>query len=221
MAGSKLNMKTNKITKILIVISLIIVVFNIARLDLWGTTNLLFLIWNLFLAWIPYIISSFFIKKDTSRNSFILFFIFWLLFFPNAPYLATDTMHLVSSLPASLLYDSLLLFFFGWTGLLLGTLSLFHIHQYLKNHLSHSAAEISVFIICFVSSFGVYLGRFERWNSWDIFINPAYLMKDSLDVLADFAKTGNSLLFVFVFTILMYSVYKTMYVLITDKTELS
>lgn len=210
-------MKIKKITRILIEISFIVVIFNIARLDLWGTTNLLFLIWNLFLAWIPYIISSFFIKKDTSIYKFTLFFIFWLLFFPNAPYLTTDTLHLVSSLPSSLLYDSLLLFFFGWIGLLLGMLSLFHIHQYLKNHLSNLISELFIFIICFISSFGVYLGRFERWNSWDIFINPVYLIRDSFYILTDFAHMGNSLLFIIFFTIFMYSVYKTIYVLIADK----
>lgn len=213
-------MKIGKITRILIIISLVVIILDIARLDLYSTTNLLYLIWNLFLAWIPYLISLFFIKKDTPRNSFILFFIFWLLFFPNAPYLVTDTLHIVSSLPSSLLYDSLLLFFFGWIGLLLGMLSLFHIHQYFKNHFSYLISELIVLAICFVSSFGVYLGRFERWNSWDIFINPVYLIRDSFDILTDFAHMGNFLLFIAVFTVFMYSVYKTTYVLITEKVEL-
>ena len=54
-------METKKITKSLVLISIIAVIFNLARLDVWGTTNLLYLIWNLFLAWIPYLISLFFI----------------------------------------------------------------------------------------------------------------------------------------------------------------
>lgn len=203
----------------LIIISFIVIILDIARLDLWSTTNLLYLIWNLFLAWIPYIVSSYFIKKDTSKSSFIPLFIFWLFFFPNAPYLVTDIIHIISSSSSSVWYDGLLLFFFGWTGLLLGTLSLFHIHQYLKNHFSYLISELIVFAICFVSSFGVYLGRFERWNSWDIFINPVHLIKDSFYISTGLAYTENPLLFVVVFTVFMYSIYKTIYILINEKNK--
>lgn len=217
--SSTSNMKIEKITKSLIILSFIAIIFSLARLDLFGMANPLYLIWNLFLAWIPYIISSFFIKKDTSVYNFTPFFIFWLLFFPNAPYLATDTLHIVSSLPSSLLYDSLLLFFFGWIGLLLGMLSLFHIHQYFKNHLSNLISELLIFTICFISSFGVYLGRFERWNSWDIFISPVHLIKDSFYISTGLVYAENPLLFVVVFTVFMYSAYKTIYILINERNK--
>ena len=88
------DMETKNITRSLVLISIIAIVFNLARLDVWGTTNLLYLIWNLFLAWIPYLISLFFIKKETPVKYFIPIFIVWLLFFPNAPYLVTDVLHL-------------------------------------------------------------------------------------------------------------------------------
>lgn len=213
-------MKISKLNQSLILLSIVAIIFDIARLDLWGTTNLLYLIWNLFLAWIPYIISSCFIKKDMSVNYFIPIFVLWLLFFPNAPYLVTDALHLVSSLPPLLWYDSLLLFFFGWIGLLLGMLSLFHVHQYLKTHLSYLFSELVIFAVCFVSSFGVYLGRFERWNSWDIFVNPFHLIKDSFYVSTGLAHMGNPLLFVIVFTVFTYSVYKMISVLVVNRVEL-
>lgn len=209
-------MKIEKITKALIILSFIAVIFSLARLDLFGMANPLYLIWNLFLAWIPYIISSYFIKKDTSKGSFIPLFIFWLFLFPNAPYLVTDIVHIVSNSSSSVWYDGLLFFFFGWIGILLGTLSLFHIHQYFKNHFSCLISELIVFAICFVSSFGVYLGRFERWNSWDIFINPVHLIKDSFYISTGLAYAENSLLFVVVFTVFMYSAYKTIYILINE-----
>src|ERR1035437_7721092 len=139
-------MKISKITEALIFISVVVIVFDLARLDMWGTTDLLYLVWNLFLAWIPYIISLCFIKKDMSVARFIPFFILWLLFFPNAPYLVTDVTHVTFSLPQLLWYDSLLFFFFGWIGLLLGALSLFHVHEYLKAHFSYWISEISIFI---------------------------------------------------------------------------
>jgi uncharacterized membrane protein len=192
-------------------LSIIAVIFNLARLEVWGTSNLLFLIWNLFLAWIPYMISLYFIRKDTSINFFIPVFIIWLLFFPNALYLVTDVLHIVSSLPALLWYDTLLFFFFGWIGLFLGMLSLFKIHQYLRGHLNYILSEISIFIICVISSFGVYLGRFERFNSWDILIHPLQLVRHFFYILINFTHGGTPLMFVFVFTIFMYSIYKTMY----------
>ncbi|MDD5721014.1 MAG: DUF1361 domain-containing protein [Candidatus Pacebacteria bacterium] len=213
-------MKIRKITQILIVVSVIAIIFILFRLDLSGVETPGYLIWNLFLAWIPYIISSYFIKKETSISIFIPLFIFWLLFFPNAPYLVTDVTHIVSSPASFVWYDSLLFFFFGWVGLLLGMVSLYRIHQYFKNHLSNFISELIIFVICFVSSFGVYLGRFERWNSWDLFLNPFNLIKQSVNISADLINAGAPLIFVGIFTIFMYSVYKTVYILIADNSEL-
>ena len=208
-------MEGKKTTEPLILLSFIAIVFDLARLDVWGTTNLLYLIWNLFLAWVPYLISLFFIKKNMSVKYFIPIFLVWLLFFPNALYLVTDSLHIFSSLPALLWYDSLLLFFFGLIGLLLGTLSLFRIHQYLKNHLNYFFSEISVFLTCLLASFGIYLGRFERFISWDVFLNPNQLIKNSFNISTNLAHTGTPLMFVVVFTVFMYSIYRTMYVFLT------
>lgn len=210
-------MKISKITKSLILFSFVAVVFNLARLEIWGTTDLLFLIWNLFLAWVSYIISANFIKKDISVNRFILFFIPWLLFFPNAPYLVTDVFHIAGRVPQLLWYDSLICFFFGWIGLFLGILSLFHIHQYLKSKLSYFFSELVIFFICFISSFGVYLGRFERWNSWDIFTNPLELTKHSLSISTNFIHAEPPSIFLIFFTIFIYLAYQTVSVLIDEK----
>jgi len=212
--------KISKITQSLILISAVAVIFDVARLDIWGTTNLLYLVWNLFLAWVPYIISIYFIKNETPVKYFVPLFILWLLFFPNAPYLVTDILHISSSSPLLLWYDSLLFFLFGWIGLLLGMLSLFQIHKYLQSHLTHLVSELSIFAICLISSFGIYLGRFERWNSWDAFFSPIKLIKHSLNVSSNFAHAGTPLMFVVVFTLFMYLVYKTMNFLLINKSEL-
>jgi len=214
------NMKIKKITQTLILLSLVAIFFDLVRLGLHRAGNPWYLIWNLFLAWIPYIISICFIKKDTTLNRFIPFFIFWLLFFPNAPYLATDVFHLVSSPPALLWYDSLLFFFFGWIGLFLGLLSLWQIQQYFKMHFRILFSELSIFAICFISSFGIYLGRFERWNSWDIFLNPIGLAKHSFNLSANFIHLDTPFLFVLVFTVFMYLAYRAIYVLIENQEAL-
>jgi uncharacterized membrane protein len=207
-------LKVNKITLSLILISILGIVFDLVRVFFWGKTTLLYLVLNLFLAWIPYVISLYFIREDLPVNKFIPLFIIWLLFFPNAPYLVTDILHVASSLPSLLWYDSILFFLFGWIGLLLGILSLLHIHQFLKTHYNYLISELIVFGICFLSSFGIYLGRFERWNSWDLFINPLELIRHSFNVSAGLFHAGTPSIFVIVFTIFMYAVYKTVYILI-------
>lgn len=203
-----------RITGHLVLLSVLAVFFDLARLGSWHTGNLSYLIWNLFLAWVPYAISAFFIKKETPIKIFVPLFILWMLFFPNAPYLVTDVLHIVSSPPALLWYDSLLFFFFGWLGLLLGVLSLSHVHQYLKNHFRRLVSEIIIFAICLLSGFGIYLGRFERWNSWDIFLNPFKIAQHSLDVSVHLAGTGAHLIFIAAFTIFLYATYRMMDVLL-------
>jgi uncharacterized membrane protein len=215
-----MNIKIKKITQTLILLSLVAIFFDLVRLGLHRAGSPWYLIWNLFLAWIPYIISICFIKKDLALNRFIPFFILWLLFFPNAPYLATDVLHLVSSAPYFLWYDGLLFFFFGWIGLFLGLLSLFIIHQYFKMHFRRLFSELGIFAICFISSFGVYLGRFERWNSWDIFLNPLDLAKHSFNLSANFIRLDTPFLFVLVFTAFMYLAYRAFYVLIENQEAL-
>ncbi|OGI94701.1 hypothetical protein A3A03_00210 [Candidatus Nomurabacteria bacterium RIFCSPLOWO2_01_FULL_40_18] len=209
-------MKISKITQALLLVSAVAIVLDLARLDVWGTTDLLYLIWNLFLAWIPYVISFYFIKKDSSMKRFLPIFIIWFLFFPNAPYLVTDVLHIANRLPSILWYDSLLFFLFGWIGLLLGMLSLSNVHQYFKAHFSYWMSEIIILVICLISSFGIYLGRFGRLNSWDLFAQPQELWKHSSDFLANLFHPGTEVAFVGVFTIFMYLVYRTVYILIRE-----
>jgi uncharacterized membrane protein len=210
--------KISKITQYLLLASIVVVVLDFARGDLWSKTSLLYLIWNLFLAWVPYVISLFYFKKETSIGRFIPIFIIWFLFFPNAPYLVTDITHIASRLPSTLWYDSLLFFLFAWIGLLLGMLSLFHLYQYIKKHFNFWISEIIIIAVCSVSSFGIYLGRFERWNSWDILVNPVELMKHSFYVSTNLVHTGTPLIFVLVFTIFMYLAYKVVSVLVSSSS---
>ena len=188
--------------------SILATAFVIGRGDILRYSGLAYLIWNLFLAWIPYILSSCCLKKETSVSWFIAIFIPWMLFFPNAIYLVTDILHVASSLPHVLWYDSLIFFLFGLAGLLLGILSLFQIEEYIKTKTSWIVKEIFVFAICLVSSFGIYLGRFERWNSWDLFIHPSTLLRHSYAIGMDAGRGGTPFVFIAVFTLFSYSLYK-------------
>lgn len=140
-----------------------------------------FLIWNLFLAYIPYFISSIIVKKlqKSSRLKLISMMILWLLFLPNAPYIITDFIHLHHSKANLVWLDIFILFSFSLTGLLLAIVSMQEVYQTIKNRWSVKTANYLIFIATFLSGFGIYLGRFLRFNSWDILTSPLTVFKKS------------------------------------------
>lgn len=146
-----------------------------------GAKTFIFLIWNLFLAWIPYLISLFLPMtrkwKFQKISAFVLLFS-WLLFFPNAPYIITDLLHLKARFPVPLWYDVLMIFSFAWTGLLLGYCSLLEVQIFLKKLFSTTFTWFITGFAIFLCSLGIYIGRFQRWNSWDLFSNPSALFRD-------------------------------------------
>ena len=196
-------MKISKLTKTLFFASVIASIFVIAKGEAFIKTGIGYLIWNLFLAWIPYLISDYFIKKETPLSRFVPLFIIWLIFFPNAPYVITDVIHIYGQ-TGNLHINSLIFFFFGWLGLILGMISLLEIAQYLKSHTKKVATEATIFGICILSSFGIYLGRFERWNSWDIISHPGEIFSGIFNALDHKPTT----IYVITLTLIMYSSYK-------------
>ena len=97
----------------------------------------------------------------------------WLAFFPNAPYLITDLKHLGHGAQVPILYDVLLLSAAAWLGLLLGLTSLFLVHAVARRLVGVLDAWALVVAVLALSSFGIYLGRVQRWNSWDLVVHPA------------------------------------------------
>ncbi|HHM20784.1 MAG TPA: DUF1361 domain-containing protein, partial [Bacteroidetes bacterium] len=139
----------------------------------------MFLIWNLFLAWIPYLISLI-LDRLPRRWMAVPLLLVWVVFFPNAPYILTDLMHVGHHPPVPVWYDTVLLFSFAWTGLLLGFLSLMDVQRFLEKNISKRVAGVVVWGVVGLSAFGVYLGRFQRWNSWDVVTQPYQLFMDTL-----------------------------------------
>jgi len=151
-----------------------------------GTSTFFFLIWNLFLAWIPYGLALCIDKVHQQFSSRVLtlgcLFV-WLLFLPNAPYLITDLVHLKWRSPIPYWYDIMLFVSFAWTGLLLCLVSLFEIHFFLRKHLAKRWSWPILLSVIFLTGVGVYIGRFLRWNSWDILTQPISLIKDLIQLL--------------------------------------
>lgn len=199
---------------ILLSTTLVCIVQLILRFFMAENLNYSFLIWNLFLAWVPYLISSRLIslRKDSySATTILPIFISWLLFFPNAPYIITDFIHLHHTQQVPLWFDLLLLTSFAWNGMLLAFLSLRDIHQFLNQFLKENTTWCIIIGILFLSGYGIYLGRIERWNSWDIVTNPMNLMIHIIKTLIDFQLFIKAMSITLFFGMFMTGIYLTVY----------
>lgn len=175
------------------------------------TMNYTFLAWNIFLAWIPYILSTQ-LKIYRSEEKWKQLFLFgsWLLFFPNALYIVTDLIHLQGDSNMPWWFDAMLVFSSAFAGLLLGFASLRHAERYCSSIFSKRTMQYIIPSLLFLGSFGVYLGRFERWNSWNIVNNPVELGFNILTCIInpfDNIKVwAITVLFTAVYSLLYYSI---------------
>jgi uncharacterized membrane protein len=163
----------------LAVLSLFVFAMMIARVLYTRTFEHTWIAWNLFLAWIPFVLALFVyarVRSGMSRPTLLALGSLWLLFFPNAPYIVTDLKHIGRGGGIPVLYDVLLLSAAAWTGLLLGFTSLFLMHAVARRLLGVLSAWALVVGVLAASSFGIYLGRVQRWNSWDVFVRPGALL---------------------------------------------
>ncbi len=140
-----------------------------------GSSFYRFLVWNLFLAWVP-LGAALACNALARRRIFWLAAgagVVWLLFFPNAPYMLTDYIHIRDTPDASpLWWDALMLSSFVWTSLMLGFFSLYLMQEVWRAHLGRLASWLLAVLALGLGSFGVYLGRFIRLNSWDALLHP-------------------------------------------------
>jgi len=147
-----------------------------------------FLIWNIFLALIPYGISTLlFIFQEKVRKRWLLLipFALWLCFFPNAPYILTDLFHLKPRTGVPFWYDLALILFFAWNGLMLGYASLLDMQTVITRHFNQWIGWMVAIGSLVLGSFGIYLGRYLRWNSWDVIASPGGLLYDISDRILD------------------------------------
>jgi uncharacterized membrane protein len=152
-----------------------------ARIIYSGNNLYLFLVWNLFLAWVPYAISIAFENSITkSKTLQLILFCSWLLFFPNALYIVTDIIHVKETQAVPVWFDAVLLFLASFTGLALAFISILNVEKLLQHYFSKKTISVIIISLLFIGSFGVYLGRFQRWNSWDVLHNPLALAADIL-----------------------------------------
>jgi len=169
--------------------------------------GLVFIVWNLFLGILPLWFSHWLDSGGNKLKAWLLFAA-WLVFFPNSMYIITDLFHLQKLHKIPEWYDLLLLFSAAITGAIIGYLSLFNVERFLYRQLKKPLVEvilISIFLLC---GYGIYLGRYLRWNSWDILSDPFSLLDDvKEDVFHPFHNRGCWLL-TLLFGVWMYLVYR-------------
>ena len=164
------------------------------------------MVWNLFLALLPLLFGLAFRKCVQRENRFLtgVFFVLWLLFLPNAPYLLTDLVHLTSAYdphPAKLWSLLAMLLACAGTGTLLGYFSLLDVQQAIERKRGARDGWIVAVSSLMLCGFGIYLGRFLRWNSWDALLQPLRLAKVVAEKTFDFTAQPQPIVVTFVFGI--------------------
>ena len=167
---------------------------------------LFFLVWNLILAFLPYLLSTYInvhflrLKKQT----IVLILSIWLAFLPNAFYIITDLVHLVRSTTHWFYFDLLLISSFALLGFFLGLISLFQFEKTLYQlRFRTKTIPTIVLVVCLLNGFGIYIGRELRFNSWEILSNPTTLFSTLLDELT----TTKMLLFSLHFGLFIYMAF--------------
>lgn len=208
--------KTNQfqISLFMGVLSIFCFGLSLFRVEFSGTKHFLFLNWNLFLAFVPWLLTVILSMSQNLQKSRLAVFGMlgvWLLFFPNASYILTDLFHLSHHSSMPIWFDLVLILSFAWTGLLYGFLSLWNLEELMERFLSKRMITwISVFLL-FLSSFGIYIGRYLRWNSWDILHHPGRLMGDVGDRLInpfDHSRTWGVTIFMGLFLVMLYFTFR-------------
>ena len=182
----------------------------VLRFALSGGVHYANLAWNLLLAWVPFALAL--LAYDRHRRgsrglALLLPLALWLAFLPNAPYLVTDFVLLreVRDMPAW--FDVALLTSFAWTGLLLGFVSVYLVQEIARRAAGARAGwfvALGAFGACGI---GIYLGRYLRWNSWDLLVQPAGVLGDVVARLESPRLIGMSLLMAALLTVAYSMLY--------------
>jgi glycosyltransferase involved in cell wall biosynthesis/uncharacterized membrane protein len=201
----------------LVVLSLFVLGMIVVRVLYTGRSDHTAIAWNLSLAWIPLVLALCVSTRATAGRTrgLAAIALLWLLFLPNAPYMVTDLKYVGQSDSVPVLYDVLLLSAAAWTGLLLGLTSVLLMHSAGRRYVSATRAWALVVAVLALSSFGIYLGRIQRWNTWDVVSRPGALFHASwrgalhpFDHPRPFAMTILFTFFLFATYLVLYSFAK-------------
>lgn len=181
----------------------------IMRVIYTGEAVYLFYPWNLFLALLPVFFSGLLVKQKTFNYKSIAWFALWLLFLPNAPYLITDIFHFDERPPVPLWFDLMLVVSGAWNGVLFCMISLFRVEKFLKATCNSKLVNAMMFLLLIPCGYGIYIGRYLRYNSWDVITEPVSLIKTSTHHIHHPFQNLNVWMFTFIFAFFLGIIYFT------------
>ena len=208
----KFYLQRTEIEKVLIISSLFSIVLVLTRMGITGKLIFIFLPWNLFLAYVPYAISKWLgtgFRWAINRWKFAAVFIAWLLFIPNAFYILTDLFHLERMEKSSRWFDLTLILSFAWNGLLLGILSVRQMEKIFRDRFHINNDFLFLYPLMWLIALGIYIGRFMRFNSWDVITNPFDLLEDVGNMMIHPFQHIYSWAMIGCFSVLMTIMYST------------
>ncbi len=176
-----------------------------------------YLVWNLFLAWVPLIFALLACEQIRAANGrnwrLPVFAGAWLVFFPNAPYIFTDLVHISAATSRHYWADLAMILACALTGLLLWFVSLYLMQGLVARKFGSRAGWGFVALMAGLTSFGIYLGRFYRFNSWDVVTKPSEVYA-GISSWATGAKLYQpTVTFPLVFTVFLFIAYLMLYAL--------
>ncbi len=189
----------------------------IAQIIWTGNLRFSYLGWNLFLAWVPLVFALLAVNDHQEgaphRWRFFGFAAAWLLFFPNAPYIFTDIIHLKGGFGGHFWVHLTLILSCAFTGLVLGFVSLYLMQSLVKTVAGNLASWAFICAVAGLSGFGIYVGRFLRFNSWDVLLRPMALTRDLGKWAADPFAHPSTFAFPFLFAVFLLISYLVLYAL--------
>jgi uncharacterized membrane protein len=184
---------------------------------LWtGDVSYVILVWNLFLAWLPLLFALSACRHQQRGGGWRLYSVaaLWLLFFPNAPYVFTDLVHLNNWFAGHFWVDLSLVLLFGFTAFVVGFLSLYLMQSLVASRFGRMAGWVFIVAVTGLSAIGVYLGRVLRFNSWDVFVRPLRVSHGIKHWAGHpLAHPGQSLGFPVLFATFLFLAYVMLYAL--------
>jgi uncharacterized membrane protein len=195
--------------------NLLSVMLYLLRVAGTGSWRYWYMTWNLFLGWLPLLFAWGLVrhlqKKRWLDPQGIALTVLWLLFLPNSFYLVSDLIHLETTGEINILFDAVMFFSFIVNGYIAGMWSVYIVQRQLKRRLDEAttvALVTGVFLLC---GFAIYLGRTLRWNTWDVFVNPAGVLFDASEGIINPLSHPQVLVTTGSFFLLISSIYWVVY----------
>ena len=172
-----------------------------------------FLVWNLFLAFLPWLLSTILSVRPAGKINtwkLVVGFVTWLLFIPNSFYMLTDLFHLYDSTSVPRWYDLLMILSFAWNACLLGILSVRQMEKIVAARWRLYSPGWFIYPVMCLNAVGIYIGRYLRYNSWDIVSNPFQLFLDMIHLLIHPFSYRNAWAMIACFSFFLSILYATL-----------